>query len=405
MSRTYRVISGDSHLEVSTDRWVHRVAAEYRDRTPRRIRLPQGGDAHVGEGQPIMIEPVRVTGEYRVYPFGGTFGEGGNPGSGSPQQRLQEQDQDGVDAEVLYPGSQGPNFWRGVKDDNAYKAIVRGYNDWVGEEYCSVDRERLLGLGLIPETGVNDAIAEMEHCLKMGLPGVALNAFPSGKMYPTDEDDRFWAAAIDMRAPLTVHVDFQGFAGKYAGPYFQYPRKFDRETYSAGRDIIGRYANYYTQRGARDAIRLVMAGVFDRFPTLKVYFAENQVGWIPHWLEQADSIYERNHRWAVELLGLTYLKNGLPSEYIREHCLWGFQYNPVGVKMRHLIGVDKIMWASDFPHTETDWPNSRRTIELSFKDVPAAETQQMLAGNCIEFFHLDATAAPHDVQKEAVPVG
>lgn len=404
MSRSYCVISADSHLEVSTDRWVHRVPAQYRDRAPRRIRMPNGGDAHVGEGQPIMIEPVRVTGEWRVYPFGGRFGEGGNPGSGSPEQRLREQDVDGVDAEILYPGSQGPNFWRGIKDDTAYKAVVRAYNDWLGEEYCSVAPDRLLGLGLIPETGVDDAIGEMEHCLRLGLAGLALNAFPSGKMYPTPEDDKFWAAAVDMRAPLSVHVEFQGFSGKYTGPWFQYPRKFEQEVYSAGRDIVGRYANYYTQRGARDAIRLVMAGVFDRFQALKVYFAENQIGWIPHWLEQADSVYERNHKWAVELLGLSPLKR-LPSEYIREHCYWGFQYNPVGVQMRHLVGVDHVMWSSDFPHTETDWPHSQRTIDHSFKDVPVAETRKMIAGNAIEYFHLDAVVEDRRAEKApAVPV-
>ena len=121
---------------------------------------------------------------------------------------------------------------------------------------------------------------------------------------------------------------------------------------------------------------------------MKIYFAENQIGWIPHWLEQADSIYERNHKWAVELLGLKPLAR-LPSEYVREYCYWGFQYNPVGVKMRHLIGVDHVMWSSDFPHTETDWPNSRRTIEHSFKDVPEHEKHQMLAKNAVEFFHLD----------------
>jgi len=391
MSRVYRVISADSHLEVSTDCWVHRVAAEYRDRAPRRIRLPNGGDAHVGEGRPIMIEPIRVSPEWRVYPFGGRFGEGGNPGSGSAQQRLQEQDLDGVDAEILYPGSQGPNFWRGIKDDRAYKAVVRAYNDWLGEEYCSVAPDRLIGLGLIPETGVEDALAEMEHCLRLGLKGVCLNAFPSGRMYPTPEDDRFWAAAVEMNVPLSVHVEFQGFAGTYTGPWFQYPRKFEEETYSAGRDIVGRYANYYTQRAARDAIRMVVAGTFDRFPTLKIYFAENQIGWIPHWLEQADSIYQRNHKWAVELVGLEPLKR-LPSEYIREHCYWGFQYNPVGVQLRHLIGVERVMWSSDFPHTETDWPHSQRTIDESFKDVPADETRKIIAGNAIEFFHLDGVA-------------
>jgi predicted TIM-barrel fold metal-dependent hydrolase len=388
MGKNYQVISADSHLEVSTDRWTHRVPEKYRDRAPRRLRLPSGGDAHVVEGRGIMIEPVRVTGEWRVYPFGGRFGE--NPGSGSAEQRLHEQDIDGVEAEVLYPGSQGPNFWRGIKDDQAYKAVVRAYNDWLGEEYCSVAPDRLIGLGLIPETGVKDAITEMEHCLRIGLKGTVLNAFPAGRMFPSADDDEFWAAAVDMNVPVSVHVMFQfGGAERYSGPWFQYARKFEQEVYNAGRDIVGRYANYYTQRGARDAIRLVVAGVFDRFSSLKIYFAENQIGWIPHWLEQADSIYERNHKWAVDLLGLKPLAR-LPSEYIKEHCFWGFQNNPVGVQMRHLIGVDRVMWSSDFPHTETDWPNSRRTIEISFKNVPEHEKHRMLAQNAVEFFHLDA---------------
>jgi uncharacterized protein len=405
MARTYNVISADSHLEVSADRWVHRVPAEYRDRAPRRVRLNTGGDAHIGEGRPLQVEPIRVSPDWRVYPFGGRFGEGGNPGSGSPEQRLQEQDVDGVDAEVLYPGSQGPNFWRGIKDDQAYKAVVRAYNDWLGEEYCSVAPDRLLGVGLVPETGVKDAIAELEHCMSMGLAGVALNAFPAGKMFPTPEDDDFWRVAVAMRAPISVHVMFQfGGGEKYDGQMFQYPKKFEHETYSAGRDIVGRYANYYSQRGGRDAVRLVIAGVFDRFPSLKIYFAENQVGWVPHWLEQLDSTYERNHKWAVELLGLKQLDR-LPSEYIREHCYWGFQYNPVGVQLRHLVGLDHILWASDFPHTETDWPNSKGTIDVNFKGVPEAEKYRMLAGNAIDYFHLDATASAPHREKAATAAG
>ena len=85
---------------------------------------------------------------------------------------------------------------------------MRAYNDWLGEEYCAVSRDRLIGLGVIPWTNVDDAIAELEHCARLGLKGVNLGVFPSGKSYPTPEDDRFWAAAIDMRMPLTVHVGF-----------------------------------------------------------------------------------------------------------------------------------------------------------------------------------------------------
>ncbi len=385
----YKVISADSHLELPVDRWSHRIPEKFRDRAPRRIKLPAGGDAHIGEGRDIMIEPKRMGPEYRVYPFGGSFDT--NPGAGSPEQRLKEQDQDGIDAEVLYPGSQGPNYWRGIKDDNAYKAIVRAYNDYVGLDYCSLAPKRLIGLGLIPETNVDDAIAELKHCADIGLRGVSLNAFPGGKTYPTPDDDKFWKVAVDMDMPISVHVMFQfgSSGGRHGGPMFKYDKQWDREVFSAGKDILGRYANYFTIRGARDAIRLVVAGTFDRFPTLKVYFAENEIGWIPNWLEQADNIYRRNHRWAMELLDVKALKD-LPSEYIKEHCYWGFQYNPIGVKLRHEIGVEHVMWSSDFPHTESDWPHSLDTIEKSFAGVPADEKYKMIAGNAAKYFRLDA---------------
>src|SRR4029450_10889122 len=130
-------------------------------------------------------------------------------GVGPPEQRLREQDIDLLHAEVLFPNMQvGPRLWRAIKDEDVYCATVRAYNDWLGEDYCAVSRDRLIGLGVIPWTNVEDAIAELEYCKRLGLPGVNLGVFPSGRGYPTPEDDRFWAAAIDLGMPLTVHVSY-----------------------------------------------------------------------------------------------------------------------------------------------------------------------------------------------------
>ena len=79
----------------------------------------------------------------------------------------------------------------------------------------------------------------------------------------------------------------------------------------------------------------------------------------------------------------------LPSEYLKEHCSWGFLYDPVGVAGRAAMGVDKVMWESDFPHAASDWPHSRRVIERNFVGVPEDERHLMLAGNAVRFFHLD----------------
>jgi predicted TIM-barrel fold metal-dependent hydrolase len=101
-----------------------------------------------------------------------------------------------------------------------------------------------------------------------------------------------------------------------------------------------------------------------------------------------DNNYRVNHHWAEEIFDVKPLAR-LPSEYIKEHCWWGFMYNPVGVQMRHEVGVDRLMWSTDFPHIESDWPNSMGIIREMFADVPADETHKMVAGNSIDFFHLD----------------
>jgi len=130
-----------------------------------------------------------------------------------------------------------------------------------------------------------------------------------------------------------------------------------------------------------------LSGVFDRFPKLKIFFAENQIGWVPFFLQAGDVRYDRHHRWSERLLGFKPLKRP-PSEYIREHCLWGFQFDRVGVELRHKIGVDMLMWGSDFPHQESDWPDSLKIIEKNFAGVPEAEKHKMVCGNAVDFFRL-----------------
>jgi Amidohydrolase len=97
--------------------------------------------------------------------------------------------------------------------------------------------------------------------------------------------------------------------------------------------------------------------------------------------------YDRHVRWAERLLGFKPLRR-CPSEYIREHCLWGFQFDRVGVELRHKINVDRLIWGSDFPHQESDWPESMDVIARNFAGVPDHEKYKMVCGNAIEFFHL-----------------
>lgn len=399
MARNYQYISADSHLQIPCDRWTPRVPEKYRDRAPRFVHLPDGSDGWIIEGRPLYQTGVGLCAgrPYEEWdPRGQSYN--GAAGTGSPEQRLREQDRDGIDAEVLFPG--GGVFGESIPDDDAYLAMVRAYNDFLAEDYCSVAPDRLIGVGMVPERGIQYSIPEMERCAKLGLKAVVLTTFPNGNYYPTPEDDEFWTAALDLNMPVTVHESI-GARGAFRGPALQYPRQLGGEL--GGQDICVRMTRYGCY-GALTSVQMVMSGMFDRFPRLNVFFAENQIGWIPNHLEQMDIHYGRHRFWAERLLGIKPLSRP-PSEIVKEHCLWGFQDNPVGVHLRHFIGVDKVMWATDFPHAETDWPNSRAVIERNFAGVPEDEKYKMVAGNAIKFFQLENAAQATERSSRRASVG
>jgi predicted TIM-barrel fold metal-dependent hydrolase len=382
----YQVISADSHLEVVPERWTRRVPEKYRHRAPRTVKLANGGDGLLIENRPLQVPGLSLCGKpYEEYsPIGGVYE--GSPGTGDPEKRLLEQDQDRIDAEVLFGGASGPHFWRGIKDDGAYKSVVRAWNNFLAEEYCAANPDRLIAMGVIPATVVDDAVQELEHCNRIGLKGIWLNSYPSGKSYPTPEDDRFWACAVDLGVPVTIHVNL-GFGGAPGGPNFKYKRDISEGAKMGSADDVVRKLATDGLRGALNAVQMILGGVFDRFPKLRIFFAENEIGWIPHFLEQLDDKYRRDQHWMARLLDLGPLKRP-PSEYVREHCYWGFTNNPFGIRVRHDVGVDRAMWSSDFPHGITDWPNSMRVIEEIFSGVPESEKDRMLCRNAVEFFHL-----------------
>ncbi len=383
MARAYRAISGDSHLDMAPERWTPRVPARWRDRAPRLVKLPNGGDAIVIEGRQPMTPGLAITGK----PFQEHTPEiaqfDGSAGTGSPEQRLREQDQDGVDAEILFTHPSYPNHWRGIRENEPYLAMIRAYNEFLILDYAAAAPDRLFPMAVIPDSGVDDAIAEMEYCARLGYKGVNLHMFPSGKSYPTPEDDKFWAAAVDLRIGVCSHTVGGSTRFGREGPVFQYrtrPRGLE------GRDPVNLVIRFAGEN-AMAPLQMAFAGVFERFPTLRVYWSETQIGWLPYTLSQIDDTYERNRYWAKRLFDLDYLERR-PSEYLRDQT-WGFINDPLGVELRHRIGVDKLIWGNDFAHAASDWPNSQRALAEMFRDVPEEEQYAMLVGNVARFFGIE----------------
>src|SRR5947208_1743720 len=181
MPRTYSLISGDSHLQIPPDRWTHRVPEKYRDLAPRRVRLPDGGDGIIGpEGGLIW----GGTGN-----FAGHTPEDFNPmapidyaeavGSGGPDQRVREQDADGIEAELIYSGTPtGLRTIQHLPDQQAHLAMIRAYNDFFAEEFCGYAPDRLWGTGVLPRGSIDEQIAEMAHCKAAGLKAIHLTSYP-----------------------------------------------------------------------------------------------------------------------------------------------------------------------------------------------------------------------------------
>jgi uncharacterized protein len=379
--RHYRVISADGHCEFPAELIEHRIPEKYRDVAPRLVTKDDGTEWwRMDEWERNNVGNLVCDLPYDewVPPIGAryhTMDGTRRPGTGDAVQRLREQDLDGIDAEVLYPPVYMGAFIRNLagKDAEAYKAIIRGYNTFLGEDYCSVAPDRLIGNAMVLETGVDDAIAEMERCKEMGLRSVCLRMWPSGGPEYSPDDDRFFAAALDLDVKISPHQSFGG-----AAPAFT----------STGQVFTG--APITPMGGGSTAFgniaQLINHGVFDKFPGLRIYFAETQGGWLAHSLNWADEFYLRWYSFRDAKL------TRLPTEYFRDHCRFSFIADRMGARLHHYIGTDVLMWGSDFPHSVGTFPYTPEVIEELFEGVAEDERRKMLCTNACEFFDLDTQA-------------
>jgi uncharacterized protein len=373
----YKVISGDGHVEVPID-FSSRVPARFKEVVPKLIRRDDGTEYwQMGEYTRENIGNLYCDLTFDKFTPNATqryhFNDGTcRPGTGDAVQRLREQDKDGIDAEVLFFPIFGPAFLRKLlpKNKDAYLACVQAYNTFLGQEYCAVAPDRLIGNAMMPECGVDDAVAEMERCRKMGLRAVSLTMWPNGGPDPKPElDDRFWAALLDTDMKLSPHVNFGGPIHAAESPTAEMAVSGSGATTMTG-GTIG---------------RLILHGTLDRFPRLRMYFAETQCSWLIHALNnRLDEVYLRWHKFYDLKL------RKLPSEYWREHCMFGFIIDHTAMKLRDYIGTDMMAWGSDFPHSMGTYPVSREMLDEMFEGSSEIDRKKVLVDNMVKFYGLDA---------------
>jgi predicted TIM-barrel fold metal-dependent hydrolase len=363
----YPILSADSHITEPPDTYSARIDRRFRDKAPRMERHETLGDIFVIEGmpRPVPMGLVAAAGkpveEIRV---SGTLFDELHRGGWDPEARLADQDRDGVAGEILYPTV---GMVLCSHPDLEYKtACFDAYNRWIAE-YASFRPERLWGMGqtamATPEAGIRD----LRSIQSLGLRGVMLPADPGQEDYDSVIYDDFWEASIELGLPLSFHILTGGDARLRArGPRM-----------NAFLSVI---------RGCQDIMgTLVLGGVFERHPNLRVVCVEADAGWVPHYMYRMDHAFKRHRNWLPPGQELS----KLPSEYFRENVYSTFQDDWVAFEVADLMNWKRLMWANDFPHSDSTWPWSQKMLAEQAAKLTEEQREGILCGNVADLYGID----------------
>jgi predicted TIM-barrel fold metal-dependent hydrolase len=290
------------------------------------------------------------------------------PGAWDPVERIKDMDADGLGSEIFYCGYGMAIFSH--PDDELQRDAHRAYNDWAAE-YASHSPKRLLPVANISMTDPVEDLKELERVRKLGFRGIFVSNDPlPERRYDNEMWEPFWSAVEEYGMPVNVHI-LTGQNGRGA--------QFGSNT------IVN---NVLMLTPAFVAItEMITSGVLERHPNLKVVSVENDIGWIAGFLKRLDWYSYRNGRRFPEMK----MSGG---DYWRRQVHATFQDDIPGVRLRDLIGVDKLMWGSDYPHFDSTFPHSQESIARNFEGVPDDELELILGGNMARIYGLQDILAP-----------
>jgi len=367
------ILSSDSHVFEPPDLWATRIDRAFRHRAPRILRI-DGADQLVVEDHQVLSGIGLISNAGARFEAPETISglgrfEDVHPGGYDPQQHLADMRLDGVAGEVLYP-SQGLFYFK-VADSALMSAIFRAYNDWLAD-FCSTDPTRLKGIAMINLDDVGEATKELERAAARGFAGAMITEYPlEHRRYDQPEYEPFWAAAQALAMPLSLHTATRR-QGKIRG---------------AGertlRDATGRSTKAFYP--ATSLCDMIFSGVFERYPTLRLAIVEFELAWAPHLLSTMDYTYRERHEEAF----VRFKHDMRPSDFFHRNVFLSFQEDAIGIRLRDAIGVDNMMWGSDYPHSESTFPQSRKILAEILAGVPEEEQAKIAGGNTARLYGFD----------------
>jgi predicted TIM-barrel fold metal-dependent hydrolase len=282
-------------------------------------------------------------------------------------------DIDGVWAQTPFPSFAGfaGNKFALAEDKDLALMCVQAYNDFVLDEWCASAPERYVSVVILPMWDADLSAAEIERTAAKGARAISFPDNPAGLGLPTfrtDFWDRPFSAAEAADLPLLMH-----FGGSRITPWV---------SENVPNAVV---VTLFGVTLFNSMVEIVMSPVFHRHPKLKVAYSEGGIGWVPY------AMMRMNQTW--EVYRKLDLPNNVnpdvrPSDLVRKHIWSCFIDDSVGIENRHAIGVDRLLWESDYPHPDSLWPNSREHARKEFAAVPDDEVQRIVSRNAGDLFRL-----------------
>jgi predicted TIM-barrel fold metal-dependent hydrolase len=371
-----RLVSSDTHVVEPPQLWLERLPAAWRDRAPRTVLDEDGewwfvdglrtnsfaGGAQVG----LRFEDpasLRVAARF----------EDVRRGAYDPVEHLAENEVDGVLGSVLYP-TEGLLLYA-VPDAGLLTVMCAAYNDWL-IDFCSYDFKRLRGIAMLNTDDATVAAAELERCADAGLAGALVPvSLAPGDFYDDPRFDVLWAAATALDMPLSLHIGTGRASGSGGG--FASDLRSLRASTMVNQD-------HQVRNSLTD---LILGGVFERFPGLRVGSVEHELGWAPYFIDTLDLTYtQRARRKEWHRFEDTSV---LPSDFFRDNVFMSFQADAIGIELRRYFGEWSLMWGSDYPHTESTFPRSRQVLVELLGQIPTHESADMVCNNVVSLYRFE----------------
>ncbi len=388
------LISVDDHVLEPPNVWVDRVAKKDRDRAPHMEYDENGMDYWVYDGKKFPSSGLsavvgKAKEEFSPEPL--PYSEM-RPGCYDARARLEDMDRAGILASLCFPTITrfcGQLFMEASDREFGFECL-KAYNDWMIEEWCGAAPGRYIPLTLIPMWDPQLAVKEMERCAAKGSTTFAFSENPEPLGLPTIHDkDGYWepvmAAANDLEMVVSMHV----------GSSSTLPQICSDAPFMAN-------LAWGASRTSGTMLSWLFSGLFQRYPKLKIALSEGEVGWIPYFLERAEQVLDKQRYWVQR--GTTFgdhagsgnidLDNLDLRATFRDHVFGCFIDDAHGIASLGEIPEDNIMCETDYPHSDTTWPDSIKVVKNRISHLPDETQYKILRGNAERLYRFTPAEPP-----------